>query len=385
MNRSLISSLNFKDFIDDIKTLGVNIAPLESGVNDFGVLSSRSNDRYWLLPLFSPRATQSGLKMFQPMTKSAQVAHMMIDITNKFGFNKLWCKSIIGLNGLPQINVNFPQQVFSCAYYTGTAGPHRKSTIQLMANDGHILGYIKISRNQELCKYISNEAAMLRKIKLLELKSVNIPNLLIFKSTDENNTILITDSRRKNVSYSPVSLGKIHVNFLHEITSRTIKKADKHNADNLSVYVREIAIKNLTSEWKERLLRGAVYIKEQATELYLCMNHGDFTPWNIFIDYEGLYVFDWEYSNDLYPVGYDLTRFQLCLPNKLSQEENNHKIINLLSDIYFNGDRGKAETHYYISLILFSAFYLDRSLNSLSKPWQESVRYAKLIDSCLKN
>jgi tRNA A-37 threonylcarbamoyl transferase component Bud32 len=40
-----------------------------------------------------------------------------------------------------------------------------------------------------------------------------------------------------------------------------------------------------------------------------CACHGDFTPWNMFVERGELFVFDWEYASRSYPPGIDYYHF----------------------------------------------------------------------------
>ena len=93
------------------------------------------------------------------------------------------------------------------AFFTGTDGPHRKTTIQLMDNDGAILGYCKMSRKSHIRPYLRNEADMLSHVANLELRSANIPNVLEFRD-DASITFLVTNSLKTEQSKIKKRLGR---------------------------------------------------------------------------------------------------------------------------------------------------------------------------------
>lgn len=376
------SSKNFEEFLKDISFL--NIQPVNYGQNNlcYGVLNSRSNDRYWLLPLCNYRLTQSGLEMFQPLSKTAKISRKLIEFAIKYNINDFWISDKIYMSGLPKVDVNFNQPIKECAYFTGTAGPHRKTSIQFMSDSGLILGYAKLTRNSTIANFISAEAKMLDELSNLKIKSACFPKKLSYSSTDKGVTLIVTDTRRSGEAKSPISFICEHKNFLIELSyiNRDIGNQDEIN--KLTFFISQVLISLNDKFWIQRLTHGINLIRKQNQKLQLCLNHGDFTPWNVFIDSGGLYVFDWEYSNKSYPLGYDFARFILSLPKKMNVNEINNYIINMSSEFFFNNNKKSAAINYFTSLILFSTFYLSRESDCNSTQWEDSLYYGKLIDSC---
>lgn len=375
-------SENFDDFIEDIRLLNVQTENTKNVKNCYGIIKSRSNERYWLLPLSSKNESLSGLQMFQPMTRSAYIGRKGIELSIKLGINFTWCEKIIGLNRLPQINIEFSKPVSNCAYFTGTSGPHRKSTIQFMSRDGSILGYAKLTRKKSIKALLSNETKILQKINKLNLKNTHVPKVLSYLSLDEGSSILVTDTQRVPEIHSPVELCDQHLSFLNEIYNLTGRVANSLDIKNLAFYLERVANSDLNIDWRNRLAFGSEQLKKQDCKFEVCLNHGDFTPWNLFLYEKGIYLFDWEYSAEAYPVGYDLIRFLFCLSNSDINLAID-KTIKLISEMYFGGNIKKAHLHFHISLLIFSAFYIERASVGGCEPWEESEKYADFIDLSL--
>jgi len=138
-------------------------------------------------------------------------------------------------------------------------------------------------------------------------------------------------------------------------------------------------------EWMARLARIEENLRPHADTIPLCLCHGDFTPWNTFVQGGRLYVFDWEYARDDWPVGFDLTHFLLSTTPPASQPDRLPGLIRTLADTQFDGDTTRAARALLLSLACHALFYFGR-LNEADSPsdnWTDGPARAALIDRLL--
>lgn len=360
----------FDDFLEDLKTVGVQTV-LEKGAQ-YAVIPARTNERWILTPLKNAKVANSGLAFLHPMNKSAKVGKWVLG--SSITYQKRLLRRI-RLTKFKDIADHFADPEVSTAYFTGTSGPHRKTTAQFMASTGQILGYAKITRQPKITKFVKNEARVLSDISTLGLQTVILPNVIAFHS-DEQKTLLVTDTRKTARSQSPTTFTKAHRDFLQELYSRT----ESRSALALFNTIREIAQRN-APEWRDRLLAGLAVLEPFVNYLPTCRSHGDFTPWNCFLVDQKLYVFDWEYSHSAYPVGYDFVNFQIATNPKAPL----NRIAFELAELLFAGAQKQANVALLASLLLHASFYSKRELDAQNPPdqWPKSTLRAALIDKAI--
>lgn len=371
----------FDDFLQDLNAVGVNCSTVGERYRVFG---ARSNSRWWLIPSdHGGSVARASLDMFQPITSRSKFLKFCMLLVTYIFPSFIWGGSRIRFEGQPKLLECFHFSTPVVAYFTGTAGPHRKTAIKVMSSCGDVLGYAKLTRNPLVSKWILNEARVLESISGLDIKAAYVPKVLSVYS-NARVSYLVTDGWNgcvSNLSVSDVDI--LHVNFFQEIISKTKSAA----FDRLVIRISSFLGKTnnwLSIKWVERFEKGVKIIQRCGEELPTCLAHGDFTPWNCFSVGDKLYVFDWEYSYDQAPIGYDLIHF--LLSTRLDQPAE--PLISMLkaklveTRIY---DGEYASELILTSLLLHSAFYFDRVFEA-GEPcseWKESVFRSPMIDVLL--
>ncbi len=373
---------SFIAFLDDMAELGV--MPVKYGGRSYAVIAARSNPRWWLLPLDNHEAAASGLELMQPITHAAKVAKFVASRIARFGPLSLLGKGRIRLSGFPDLGGSFGEQAAHVAYFTGTDGPHRKTSLQVMDSNGRILGYAKFSREAHVRPYISNEAQVLKQIASLHLKTVNVPQVLILRE-DEGLTLLVTDSLKSPEHAVRLVPGVEHLAFLKEICAQSQRIGGLKTLDQVARKSAELA-PLAGKEWVARLAKVDAILRPIVDDIPVCLAHGDFTPWNSFLQGGRLYVFDWEYACQTWPVGFDLAHFYLSITPPKMQVASLQKLVRLLAETHFNRDKKRALWALLLCLACHAIFYLNRlrEVNSPLDAWIEGPVRAELIDQLLK-
>ena len=372
----------FNDFLADLEVLGMR--PVASGGELFSVVQARSNLRWWLIPSDHGHACAwAGYEMLQPVSRIARLGKWSLQALENLGLLSWFWGKKIRLSGTPGFLSKFGEKPLCCAYFTGTDGPHRKTTAQIMTRRGKIIGYAKITRNPMVMPYLENEARMLEYVAGLELASASVPKLLEHKQ-EECFAQLVTDSLRVPEHVVARRLGPAHRAFLAELAVKTERAGGAETLSKLTERLVEI-FPFLSDEWSSRLNAGVEQLNRRLGTLRVGLAHGDFTPWNTFLVGQKLYVFDWEYAQPNYPLGYDAVHFTLAAspvsvwPNLLKSIEED------IATEWYAGDRAAAAYAILFSLLLHAAFYLDRviAVGQSEKDWAEAGVWATAIDSVL--
>ncbi|MDA8592466.1 aminoglycoside phosphotransferase family protein [Planctomycetota bacterium] len=274
-------------------------------------------------------------------------------------------------------------KVAHVAYFTGTDGPHRKTSMQLMDHLGEIHGYAKMTQVDFIRPFLANEAQALTAVAELELTSCETPRIVEYRDTSES-TVLATDSLRKQGMGSPYELGSAHRRFLQELSHRTRAQSPR---DLMASLHRAADNCHDDLRWAARLKSALVLLQPRLRTLQFCRAHGDFTPWNTFLLPEGrIYVFDWEYSNASWPVGYDCLHFLLSVEPRMPSPDHLSAAVRVVAEDYFGGNIVAARESALLSLLCHAGLYIRRAADAghSATDWDEHGRRAAMIDQLLE-
>lgn len=371
----------FQDFLGDLAAVGVE--PVTRGGIPYAVFGARSNPRWWLLPLDNRRAAASALEMFQPMTFAAQTAKTLACALTRYGPHRFLGNGQVRLSCLPSLVEAFDGQASHVAWFTGTDGPHRKTSGQFMTSSGEIVGYAKLTRNPLVGRYVKNEARVLAEVADLGLISTMHPNVIDL-CDHGNATWLVTDSLRAPGHVVARRFGRAHQAFQAELAAKTMRPSAEATLSELKASF-SLLKPALDQGWTTRLAEGIALIGLDIDTQPVALAHGDFTPWNVFLAEEKLYVFDWEYAHWGYPVGYDQMYFSLSTDLAAPAETLLDRLEVEIASAWYGADRRRALRAILFSLLLNSAFYFGRAIEAgdTTQSWGTDQRRARMIDTLL--
>lgn len=205
----------------------------------------------------------------------------------------------------------FPKKNLNNAIFEGTPSIHQKQTIQVF-DKNEILAYCKIAKNERVKVVLEREKSLL---DLLHSKQIeHVPQCIYSGQYDYGNHYMLVMSTEKTIHSQVVhewtAMHEAFLNDLQRKTSRTVafeecdlQKSIALLTDRWKDLPRCINKKSLASamQWVEARLKG--------TQIECALMHGDFTPWNTFMEQQHLFVFDWEYAYTTAPVGLDKYHF----------------------------------------------------------------------------
>jgi hypothetical protein len=298
---------------EDIAALGVRVSDEpQPGAARYLLLGGRSNARWWLIPLVTRASAASGFALFQPQLPSARVMKALAVAATVCGLPLLarassaW--SLAGESTLARLFPETQRPVF--AYFTGTDGPHRKLAVQVMHEDGTILGYAKSSADLVVRKLIAQEAEVLELLQRAGLHSALVPSLR-FAGEVNGTYVLATDTRKTFWTSSDRTYGATHRAFLEELFRKTRQPdaAAAQFAVRLSANWQCLRSR-VEGAWQQRIDASLQALCRQGENpIPVCLGHGDFTPWNTYRCSASLYVFDWEYADAKAAAGGDAIHF----------------------------------------------------------------------------
>lgn len=194
--------------------------------------------------------------------------------------------------------------------FCGTPSVHQKITMQI-SKGSHILGYCKISDNDDIASLFDKEAQLLKDMHTKG--NANIPECLFCGNLPDGYTLFVQSTSKTLDSKVVHEWGDIHTRFLTDMRNATIQKLRFENSD----YFHTIEALREHIEWLPAMVDKSV-VERTISDIYNCWQgkevtfsayHADFTPWNMFVEKGELFVFDWEYAKMTYPPMLDRYHF----------------------------------------------------------------------------
>jgi hypothetical protein len=266
--------------------------------------------RGYLIPLNSHRAAVTGLSLYSPQKTKARLLKSVLTAGLCSG---------IARHFLPRVNLDlqelekhleqvFGEQNLSLAISLGASGPHRKPVVQVVSQKGEILGYVKVGWNRETRILVQNESRILQHLQEKKL-SFLVPHVLLAGDW-QGRFVCAQSSPPHQTRPAPKKWNYLYDEALKEMASLGIERKKLSESDFWR-QLRDRVCQIRNNYWR-RTLEGfmeQILNRLGDRELPFHLAHGDFAPWNTLLAGGQLYLYDWEYTLESAPAGYDLFHF----------------------------------------------------------------------------
>lgn len=214
--------------------------------------------------------------------------------------------------------------------FTGTPGPKRKYSIYIQRKKKKDL-YIKHAFEEDSIESIQNETKTLLLAGFLRLQSIVTPEII---SEDEKYFCLEATKPSKHTN----EFSKKHVRFINELYSFTSETFSPNEFLDVHAVHDRLEVLENTESW--RIPKG--FVKKlklllqnmQNEKIETAFAHGDFTPWNMFINSDDkLFLYDWEFAKNNMPKGFDIIHY-IFQKGVLIDHKNWNQIKSDLSKVY---------------------------------------------------
>ncbi|MEX0815809.1 MAG: hypothetical protein WD027_00040 [Gaiellales bacterium] len=193
--------------------------------------------------------------------------------------------------------------------------PNRKPILQVMTEQGEVLGYVKVGWNGVTKRLVANEADALRSLAASPPETFRVPRLLHEGGVGDHHVTVLSPFRhrllrRGELGAPPPGAALREVAFRQGTETRALAGSEyaRMVRDRLAD-VADVGRRDLLAEAFDG-------IESVAGEVAMIFGscHGDWTPWNMTRARSGLIVWDWERSAQPVPVGLDVLhhRFQFA-------------------------------------------------------------------------
>ncbi len=357
-----------------------NIFPLSGKILDYaggtdGVVITNTVGQRWIVP---EKNMGTALELFQPSTFKGKMVKRFLPclsrsgfVMKKLGMSKLRIDLISPLKEklaeLFSVNVNNMEFSVFC----GSPGVHRKITLQIFSA-GTILGYCKVTDTASVIRIFEREQKVLDELCKKGIDSVPV---CLYCGPLVEGIHLFVQSTKRSADSRPLGKDRtILWAFLEDMNTKMALKVPFaetdyfHTLNALRGMIRKYALKEAKTI-ERNICEVERYFEARDT---FSAYHGDFTPWNTFVEDNALFAFDLEYFKRSYPPYMDYFHFH-------TQDGFYNKRWDALGIFRaYVGQRDTIEGYvkdpdiYYKAYLLdIIHFYLDRDEGSLNPILQD--------------
>lgn len=272
-----------------------------------------NNDgKVWLMPV---KRLRTAMHLYQPSGRNGKLLkrwfpmlHWLPVLKRKLHIETIRCDLRTELYGKLCQLLGTDRLEF--AVFCGTPCVHQKLTIQLSLEQ-RILGYCKVSDSKEVAELFNRENALLRLLKKAGVN--NVPRILFAGEWRNGVYMLVQTTRKTDRSQVIHEWGHLHDGFLRDMAVKTKQRLIFEETDYYKT-LNELSMHLdwLPSDEGRALVRGVlekVFNENKHKMVEYSAYHADFTPWNMFVEQDRLFVFDWEYAQMTYPPMLDRYHF----------------------------------------------------------------------------
>ena len=277
---------------------------------------SNENGKKWVI---SKKHMKLNLCIYQPSSLKGKLVKLILPTLNSFkkypsSLHVNECGCIVA-----QEISNLIENVFGCkeltySFFLGTPGVHQKTVIQINSGN-NILGYCKVTDSNAVYANFIKEMQIL--MQLRKNGCHNIPVGLCTQRIMKEEIGVYVQSTSKTVrSKTCHRLDERHITFISTLCKNSLHHMEPFES---GIY-RDIEFLKEIPDMQVEIGSIVSYVLrelENGSQQY-CINHGDFTPWNTYIEGGQLNVFDWEYAETDYLPMLDIFHFfmQVCIFEK---------------------------------------------------------------------
>lgn len=362
--------------------------------NGYTVFANSVGQR-WLFP---EKDAKMSYNLFSPNTLKAKVFKLLLPY---FKYSRILRNAASATSIKIKLSDSFYSFIcdifsidsFSYAIFEGSPCVHQKITIQIYKGDV-IYGYCKLSMNPDVVDIFESEQRSLDRLNLLSEK-LHIPKCLYCGAIEQKINCFVQTTELTKRSKIVNQITDLHWDFmsiLHESTCQDIKFEDSDFHNMLIDFMHLIGEDNSETAQFLKQQINIVLQEHNNQESSFSTYHGDFTPWNCFVEQNKLFVYDFEYLRETYPPFLDYFHFftQSCIYQKrLGGEDIFKQYLSNMNQIMLKFDSPNKYYKYYLLHIIH--FYMRREQNSENKlidrdiaTWVEILKLLNTYDKSNK-
>ena len=259
---------------------------------------ANADGKVWIVPM---QDIKTGMDLYQPSGWKGRWLKRLLPFVGKWKVVRqlLHFETFEGRLSptlVDAITQTFGSGNFEYSIFGGTPGARQKVTIQVFQGN-RILGYVKVTDQTDVEDSFLHEAQLLKELKQKGVKG--IPEALACGETTDGLHYFAQTTTKSRHSTFPHQWTAQHETFvaqLHDAT-KTVLRYEETDFFRMMQVLRDRM--GWLNDKQQRIVQQALEVVEKpllGKTVEWSVYHGDFTPWNMFVEGGKLFVFDWEYA-----------------------------------------------------------------------------------------
>lgn len=297
--------------------------------------------------------------IIKPTSFKAKFVWMIAKVLNVFSlFTVVFPYRMLICNISLEKNMKCQSKERASIIYTGAPGTFQKFTIQIINDKYEVQKFLKLGTRKDAIKRIENEEKALNYLGKKAFSFMLVPELIGTIHNEGLYGIIQTNILNKNVMN--FSLNSLDIQVMNELYLVS---------DIVETTVSLYCLKLFEELSKESILESfKIFLEDIKDEkINLVLSHGDYIPWNRFVDQTKIKVIDWE-MYAYRPIFYDIYFYMFHKEILLDQSEIESfftKSLNYFTQIY-NVEYNERTKNIYLLVISLEVYVHYRKNNEIS-------------------
>lgn len=341
---------------------------------------SNADGKRWIMPVRNMRVA---MNLYQPSWINGKLLkalfpylHWIGAVSKAIHAEKMTCRLKPELEA--KLTRLFGVTDIEFSIFCGTPSVHQKITMQV-SHGKRILGYCKFSDNKEVVDVFKREKDTL---DFLHGKGMTaVPVCLCCEEMYKGVWMFVqttTKSLRSIIDHAWCARETTFLKELHERTRQTLCFEDTDYHNNICWLSSHLGwIKEMDEGGIVRKGIDTVLARLSKQRMEYSFHHGDFTPWNTYVEQGQLYAFDLEYAKHTYPPFLDYFHFftQMAIFEKHLDAVGVWQLYQTnKSDVEELFGSGNADFSYLLYLLGIIAHFLKRENGAIGGDVLKTIR-----------
>ncbi|CAA6819132.1 MAG: Unknown protein [uncultured Sulfurovum sp.] len=316
------------------------------------------NNPRWLIRNDKNMIKNHGL-IVKPTSFKAKLVWMIAKALNNVSlFTVVFPQRMLVQNISLEENMRDKKDEIASIIYTGASGQFQKFTIQFINEEYRIQSFLKLGTRKDAIERIENEEKALRYLGKQTFQTMVVPQLLETIVNEKFYGIVQSNILDKNIM--DFSLNSLDIQVMNELYLLS---------DIVQTTVSLYCLKLFEELSQESILESfKIFLEDIKDEkINLVLSHGDYIPWNRFVDQTKIKVIDWE-MYAYRPIFYDIYFYMFHKEILLDQSEIESfftKSLNYFTQTY-NVEYNERTKNIYLLVISLEVYVHYRKNNETS-------------------
>ena len=274
---------------------------------------TNQDGKVWIMP---KRNMRMGMMLYQPSAWKGWLLKTVFPSLQWCGILRRMLKIEKTACPLPEALQERLRDIFNCdcpeySYFGGTPCVHQKATIQIY-NGTKMLGYCKTTRNEAIYELFRHEQGVLDRLE--EYGVSGVPRCLCCEKGFDDEYFFVQTTMKTRHSLVRHKFGALELQFLKQLADKTKYNCRFAETDQWGWLQRlQRDLWKLTPLEQNVITDGIKCVVQYFSDrgqCYFSAYHGDYTPWNMFVEEGQLFVFDFEYAGMRYIPYLDVLHYK---------------------------------------------------------------------------